>query len=545
MVFALEAHSLRFAFLNAAGENLLGMPREHVIGMSVREVFLGAMGERLEERCRASLKTKQVSTDEGLIQTRHNGARFLRTRLVGVTDHAGRLNCLLGVSDDATDQIEAAERVEYIAHHDELTRLANRTLFRRRLSETLVEYRHLKREAALLLVDLDGFKNINDTHGHATGDEVLRSLADRLLRCADRGGAVARIGGDEFALVHPLSPESRSVQAFATELIERIAKPYDVGGSRLTLTASIGVAITSQSCCQSDQIQKNADVALYKAKADGRNAFRIYDSGMDAELEAKRSLERAMRAALSKNQFQVVYQPIVETKSERKCGFEALLRWQHPEKGNIPPSEFIPVAEETGFIIPLGEWVFRNACQEAADWPPYIDLAVNISPVQCNTALVPTVASALAAARLSAERLELEVTESALLQDSSTTLSVLRQMRQLGVKISMDDFGTGYSSLSYLRSFPFDKIKIDRSFVADICDNPDSLAIVRAVAGLGRSFAVNTTAEGVETREQLDIVRELRCTQCQGYYFGKPMSAAEVRESLYRRRNLIRKEGFA
>lgn len=465
---ALDAHSLRFAFLNAAGENLLGLPRARVIGKSVHEVFSGAVGERLEVRCRASLETKDVSTDESFIQTPHNGARFLRTRIVGVTDHAGRLNCFLGVSEDATNQIEAAERMEYFAHHDELTKLANRTLFRRRLSETLVEYRHLKREAALLLIDLVGFKNINDTHGHAAGDAVLRCLADRLLRCADESDTVARIGGDEFALVHSLLPETRSVQAFATELIEKIAKPYDVGGSGLTLTASVGIALTSRSCFQPDQMLKNADVALSKAKADGRNIFRIYDSGMDVELEARRSLERAMRGALTKNQFQVVYQPIVETRSERTCGFEALLRWQHPEKGNIPPSEFIPVAEETGFIVPLGEWVLRNACREAADWPPYIDLAVNISAAQCNTALVSTVANALAASRLSAERLELEVTESVLLQNNSTTLSVLRQMRQLGVKISMDDFGTGYSSLSYLLSFPFDKIKIDRSFVSDM-----------------------------------------------------------------------------
>jgi len=545
MVFALDAQSLRFTLLNATGERLLGARRAEVIGRSIRDIFPGAQGDRLEACCHASLEARDVSTDEGLIQTPHGGERFLRTRIVSVPDRAGRPHYLLGVSEDATEQAKASERMEYLAHHDDLTRLANRTLFRQRLSRALGEYRHSQRGMALLFIDLDGFKSINDTLGHATGDAVLRLLADRLRKCADEGDTIARVGGDEFALIHSLVPEMKGIPALATELIESIAKSYDVGGSQLTLTASVGIAVTSPSCKELDRIQKDADVALYRAKADGRNVFRLYDSNMDGELEAKRSLERAMRSALTRNQFEVRYQPIVDTQSERSCGFEALVRWDHPERGIIPPSEFIGVAEETGFIIPLGEWILRRACQDAADWPPYISLAVNVSPAQCEPALVPTVTNALAVSRLPAARLELEVTESALLQDNSTTLSVLRQLRQLGVKISMDDFGTGYSSLSYLRSFPFDKIKIDQSFVRDVCVNPDSLAIVRAVAGLGRSFGVPTTAEGVETSEQLDIIKEIRCTQCQGYYFGRAMSADDVRRSLYARRSLIRKEGFA
>ncbi len=544
MVFALDAQSLRFRLLNAAGERLLGARRTEVIGRNLRDVFPGAQGGRLEVSCRASLEARGVSTDEGLIETPH-GPRFMRTRIVSVPDHAGRPHCLLAISEDATEQIRAIERLEYLAHHDDLTRLINRTLFHQRLSEALREYRRSQLGAALLFIDLDGFKSINDTLGHATGDAVLRLLADRLLRCADKGDTVARVGGDEFAIIHSLAPEAKGISALATALVESVAKPYDVGGSRLTLTASVGIAVTSPSCSGPDRIQKDADIALYRAKADGRNLFRIYDSNMDGELEAKRSLERAMRSALTRNQFEVRYQPIVDTRSERTCGFEALLRWEHPERGVIPPSEFIAVAEEMGFIISLGEWVLRRACQDAADWPPYISLAVNVSPAQCNPALVPTVTNALAASRLPPARLELEITESALLHNNKTTLSVLRQLRQLGVKISMDDFGTGYSSLSYLRSFPFDKIKIDQSFVRDICVNPDSLAIVRAVAGLGRNFGVPTTAEGVETSEQLEFIKEIRCTQCQGYYFGRAMSPDGVRKSLYTRRSLIRKEGFA
>jgi predicted signal transduction protein with EAL and GGDEF domain len=290
---------------------------------------------------------------------------------------------------------------------------------------------------------------------------------------------------------------------------------------------------------------KNADVALYRAKTEGRNTFRFYDPSMDNYLEAKRDLERAVRNALARGEFEVHYQPIVDVASERTRGFEALVRWRHSEKGLLPPSEFIGIAEEVGFIVPLGEWVLRRACEDASGWPPYMHLAVNISPAQCTSGLTQTVFNALASSRLAPERLELEITESALLQDNSTTVATLHQLRKLGVKIAMDDFGTGYSSLSYLRSFPFDKIKIDKSFVKDVLVHPESLVIVRAVAGLGISFGVPTTAEGVETREQFEQIRNAGCTQCQGYLFGRAIPNAEVMRALHERRKLIRKPGYA
>jgi predicted signal transduction protein with EAL and GGDEF domain len=331
----------------------------------------------------------------------------------------------------------------------------------------------------------------------------------------------------------------------AAELVRSIARPYDVGGSQLTLTASVGVSVAGEDCEEPDRMLKNADVALYRAKTDGRNAFRFYDPSMDNHLEAKRDLERAVRNALARGEFEVHYQPIVEVRSERTCGFEALTRWRHRERGLLPPSEFIGIAEEVGFIIPLGEWVLRKACDDAAEWPAYTRLAVNISPAQCNAALTQTVFNALAASRLQPERLELEITESALLQDNSATLSTLHQLRKLGVKIAMDDFGTGYSSLSYLRSFPFDKIKIDKSFVKDVLVHPESLSIVRAVAGLGLSFGVPTTAEGVETRAQFEQIRDAGCTQCQGYLFGRATPNAEIVRAFRERRQAIRKPGYA
>jgi predicted signal transduction protein with EAL and GGDEF domain len=306
----------------------------------------------------------------------------------------------------------------------------------------------------------------------------------------------------------------------------------------------VGVSVAGEGCQTPDQMLKNADVAFYRAKADGRNGFRFYDPGMDNYLEAKRDLERAVRNALARGEFEVHYQPIIDVRSERTCGYEALLRWRHAEKGLLPPAEFIGIAEEVGFIIPLGEWVLRKACDDASNWPPYTRLAVNISPAQCTSALTETVFNALAASRLQPERLEMEITESALLQDNCATLSTLHQLRKLGVKIAMDDFGTGYSSLSYLRSFPFDNIKIDKSFVKDVLVHPESPSIVRAVAGLGLSFGVPTTTEGVETREQFEQIKSAGCTQCQGYLFGRAMPNAEVMREMQERRKLIRKPGY-
>jgi len=546
VLFVKDATDLRFILLNRAGEDFLGVSRAAIIGKTDHDFFPKEEAYRFVARDRQVLESGRVEIiDEEPVHTPHNGLRFLRTKMIAIYDDNERPRYLLGISEDITDQKLKTERIRHMAHHDGLTDLANRALFRQHLDGAMAEFRRTRCGAALFFIDLDGFKSINDTLGHPTGDALLRMLADRLRRCTDKGDTVARLGGDEFAVLHPVLPASKTAAALAKELVETIARPYDVGGSRLTLTASIGISVADDECQEPDRMLKNADVALYRAKTDGRNAFRFYDSSMDDHLEVKRALERAIRNALARGEFEPHYQPIVDARSERTCGFEALLRWRHPERGLLPPSEFIAIAEEVGFIVQLGEWVLRKACDDAASWPPYISLAVNISPAQCNAALTQTVLNALAASRLPPERLELEITESALLQENSTTLAALHQLRSLGVRIAMDDFGTGYSSLSYLRSFPFDKIKIDKSFVKDVLVHPDSLAIVRAVAGLGVSFGVPTVAEGVETAEQLEQVRLAGCTQCQGYYFGKAMPNEEVQRLLHQRRKRVRKPGYA
>jgi len=545
VVFTKDAHTGRFILVNRAGEEFLGVPRSAIIGKTDHEVFAKEEADRFVARDQRALQSRQPQVvEEEPVHTPHNGIRCLRTRVIAVRDSLGHPHLLLGISEDITEQKLAGERMRYMAHHDGLTSLANRALFRQQLDAAMSEFRRTGRKVTLYFFDLDGFKKINDTLGHPIGDALLRMLADRVRQCAGDGDTVARLGGDEFAILHPASPLAKDETALARELVQRISKPYDIGGNRLTVTASIGVSSSGEACADSDRMLRNSDVALYRAKESGRNAFRFYDPSMDHHLEEKRAKELAVRNALARGEFEVHYQPFVSVINERICGLEALLRWRHPERGLLPPAEFIPVAEEAGFIGTLGEWVLRKACEDAAGWPVYIGLAVNISPSQCNAALTQTIMSALAMSRLSPGQLELEITESALLQDSSTTVSVLHQLRGLGVKISMDDFGTGYSSLSYLRSFPFDKIKIDKSFVKDVLTDSDSLAIVRAVAGLGASFGVPTTAEGVETVEQFEQVRAAGCTHVQGFYFGRPMPLGEVMQVLHKRRTNIRKPGY-
>ena len=545
VVFVKDSTTGRFILLNRAGEEFLGVPRAAIIGKTDHDFFPREEADRFVARDRRALQSRQPQVvEEEPVHTPHNGIRCLRTKIIAVRDSADRPLYLLGISEDITEQKLAGERIKYMAHHDGLTSLANRALFRQQLDAAMTEFRRTGRKVTLYFFDLDGFKKINDTLGHPIGDALLRMLADRLRHCAGDGDTVARLGGDEFGILHPASPNAKDETALARELVQRISKPYDVGGNRLTVTASIGISASGEACADSDRMLRNADVALYRAKGDGRNAFRFYDPSMDHHLEEKRARELSVRNALARGELEVHYQPFVSVTNERICGFEALIRWRHPERGLLPPSEFIPIAEEAGFIGALGEWVLRKACEDAATWPVYIGLAVNISPSQCAPALTQTVMSALAASRLSPGQLELEITESALLQDSSTTVSVLHQLRGLGVKISMDDFGTGYSSLSYLRSFPFDKIKIDKSFVKDVLTDGDSLAIVRAVAGLGASFGVPTTAEGVETIEQFEQVRDAGCTHVQGYYFGRPMPLDQVHQLLHKRRSNIRKPGY-
>jgi diguanylate cyclase (GGDEF)-like protein/PAS domain S-box-containing protein len=434
--------------------------------------------------------------------------------------------------EDITVWQEAQAQISHMARHDALTNLPNRTLFREQLEEAL---RHAKRNdhIAVLFLDLDHFKSINDSLGHPIGDDLLKDVANRLTNCVREGDTVCRLGGDEFAIVQVGGDPLASPTNLANRLIEAISAPYEIQGHQITIGVSIGIAVSPDDGSEPDQLLKNADLALYRAKEEGRGIFHFFEIGMDARAQARRLLEIDLRGALLRSEFVVYYQPIQDLKAERVVGFEALVRWNHPLRGLIAPLNFIPLAEETGLIVPLGDWVLRTACRDAAGWSQDVCVAVNLSPAQFKSrSLVPSVVSALAVSGLAACRLELEITESVLLQDSDVTLVTLHKLRALGVRISMDDFGTGYSSLSYLRSFPFDKIKIDRSFVSQLSSRDGSMAIVRAVAGLGKSLGISTTAEGVETDEQLALLRSEGCTEVQGYLFSPPRPAEDVESML-------------
>jgi diguanylate cyclase (GGDEF)-like protein len=430
--------------------------------------------------------------------------------------------------EDITQQKEAEARIEHMAHHDALTDLPNRTLFGAQLEAAL---RWLKRDEqlAVLFLDLDNFKNINDTLGHQIGDALLKTVSDRLRGCIRETDEVARLGGDEFVIVQTKVGSPNDVAQFARRVREAVMQPYELDDHHVIVDTSIGIAMAPADGTTSEELIKNADLALYGAKASGRGTFHFFEQAMDEKMMARHALELDLRRALVNGEFEIHYQPLVNLQQDRISACEALLRWNHPVKGLVGPDTFIPVAEESGLITRIGDWVIRKACEDAASWPDDITLAINISPVQFrNENLISVVTHALATSGLAPERLELEITEAILLEHTDATLDTLNKLRAFGIRIAMDDFGTGYSSLSYLQKFPFDKIKIDGSFVSALTDAPESTAVIRAVTGLASSFHMVTTAEGVETEEQLEIVRSLGCTEMQGHLFSKACDAKEL-----------------
>jgi len=437
----------------------------------------------------------------------------------------------LSTHEDITARRQAEAQIAHMAHYDALTDLPNRVLFREHLVKALESADRGK--LAVLCVDLDRFKAVNDTLGHPIGDALLRAVGDRLQTSARPTDLVARLGGDEFALVQTGTEQPSGATALATRLIDEIAKPFELDGHQVLIGASVGISIAPNDGSDPDKLLKNADLALYRAKSDGRDSCRFFEPDMDARMQARRTMEIDLRRSLALGEFEVYYQPLITLKTEKISGFEALLRWHHPERGLVPPMDFIAVAEEIGLIGKIGAWVLKQACHEASKWPNDIHIAVNLSPAQFrHRAVVLDVVAALGASGLSAHRLELEITETVLLQDTESTVKILDELRNLGVGISMDDFGTGYSSLAYLQKFPFDKIKIDRSFVRDLSEHSQSIAIIRAVTALGISLNMTTTAEGVETEEQLQTLKKEGCTEVQGYLFSKPVPAAEATQLL-------------
>ncbi len=445
----------------------------------------------------------------------------------------------IAICEDVTEQRQAEAQIYHMARHDTLTDLPNRVQFREAMEWHLARTDRGE-QVAVMCLDLDHFKAVNDTLGHPIGDKLLISVAERLGDCVRHGDLIARLGGDEFAIIQVGVRQPVAATSLAQRIIDQLSEPFIIEGHQVSIGVSIGVAVAPTNTGCANQLLKYADLALYRAKEDGRSVLRFFEPEMDVYMQARRSLEFDLRQALIKKEFELHYQPLVNISDNKISGFEALLRWNHPERGRVAPDDFIPLSEEIGLIGPIGDWVLMQACLDAVSWPEPFNVAVNLSPAQFkNRSLAAAVIAALNNAGLEPMRLELEITETIMLQNTEHTLAVLSEMRDLGVRISMDDFGTGYSSLSYLRRFPFDKIKIDQTFICDLDKGPDALAIVRAVTGLSKSLGIATTAEGVETAKQLETLKLEGCTEVQGYLFSRPRPASELRELLNCDRELL------
>ncbi|MFI5011729.1 MAG: EAL domain-containing protein [Hyphomicrobiales bacterium] len=525
-----DAREHRYVLVNRASEEFLGFPRREIIGKTARDLYPKEAADIIAGRDeQLVLEGRQLFLDAHVIDTPRNGPRLVTVQRVPLIGKNRKLQYLLTVIEDVTDRKRAEERIAYLAHHDVLTELPNRAAFNERLASTLEEAASSRKHFALLCVDLDRFKEVNDVFGHPVGDGLLREVSRRLSAAAE-GAFLARLGGDEFTLILPDCAEPATAVELADRLLAAISGDFDINGKKLRIGLCIGVAMYPADGIDATTLLGNADAALYRAKADGRGATRFFEADMDKRLRERRALQHDLESAIERNELSLHYQPQARV-GGGITGFEALLRWRHPVYGMVPPSTFIPAAEESGLIIPIGEWILREVCREASSWPRSLQVAVNLSPVHFQHGDLPAlVHTVLLETGLGANRLELEITEGVLIGDRSRALSILRQLKSLGVRVAMDDFGTGYSSLSYLQSFPFDRIKIDRAFVANVERNPQSAAIIRAVLGLSRGLYLPVIAEGVETEEQLAFLAREQCDQVQGYLIGRPLPISDYCE---------------
>jgi diguanylate cyclase (GGDEF)-like protein/PAS domain S-box-containing protein len=524
-----DAHDLKYVLVNRAGENMFGIASQDMVGKTAHEVFPQSTADEIAEQD-AVLIQSNAETDLGehAIQTSARGTRLVKARRLSIRDPRGEPQYLLSVIEDVTEQKDADRRITHLARHDALTDLPNRAAFNEHFAATLERAHASGEEFAVLCLDLDRFKEVNDAFGHAVGDALLRSACERMQRVSE-GAFLARMGGDEFILVvtgrQPLVSE-----ALAGRLRATLADDFGVDGHTLRLGVSIGVAVFPLDGKDTTTLVGNAEAALHQVKVEGRGGIRFFTSAMDGELRERRALQIDLRDALVRGEFQLHYQP--QARIDREVvGFEALLRWQHPERGLISPGNFIPIAEESGLVVEIGGWVLREGCREAASWPRPLRVAVNVSAIQFRHGNLPALVHAtLLETGLKPDRLELEITEGVLIDDLSLAQSVLRQLKALGVRIALDDFGTGYSSLSYLHAFPLDMIKIDQSFVSKLYRAPQPGAIIRAIIGLSHGLKLPVLAEGVENEDQLAFLAREGCDLIQGYLIGRPMPIAGYAE---------------
>jgi diguanylate cyclase (GGDEF)-like protein/PAS domain S-box-containing protein len=519
-----QAQDGRYLLANRSAETILNRRREEVAGLTAAEIFNEHEAKLIIARDESAIRNRRAITEEHPISTK-DGLRLFSTRRVTVLDDAGEPQYLIKTHEDVTDRRQTESRMAHMAYHDGLTDLPNRAAFLQALTQMIEACGDAEEEFAVLSIDLDGLSEINDVFGHAVGDKLLIEVAQRLQASA-RGGVVARLSGDEFGLIID-GKQPIAGMLLAEQLAESMTKEFLIDGKSVRTGVTTGISVFPHNGTDGASLLANAGAALSRAKAKSRGTISIYEPEMDQQIRDRRVLHQELSTAIRNGEISLYYQPQASSRqvvgNGEVIGFEALARWRHPVRGFVPPSDFIPLAEESGLIFEMGQWILREACREAASWPMPLQIAVNLSPAQfMHGDVVSLVHSILLETGLSPGRLELEITEGVLIEDFDRGLALLRRLKGLGVRISMDDFGSGYSSLSYLQAFPFDKIKIDRAFVMNLGRNPQSAAIVRAVIGLGHGLEMSIVAEGVETQEQLSFLAEAGCDSVQGYFIGKP-----------------------
>jgi diguanylate cyclase (GGDEF)-like protein/PAS domain S-box-containing protein len=529
-MWVVEKATLKFIDINSAAVELYGYTREQFLNMTSLEIRPPSEYQRALDDAKSNFRFD--SGEKDWVHIKADGTELLVSSYAKPVKYNGTDSAIVAVID-VTERRRQDARIQYLADHDTLTGLPNRSHFLELIKGSLPEEMQDDHYWSIILIDIDDFKSVNDTLGHYVGDNLIVAVADRLEERVGERGIVSRLGGDEFAVLLPVLVVPEDAHTIATELVNAFTEPLKVREYDLLVGVSAGVSIGLDNTIDSSNMLKNADLALYKAKTDGRGVCRVYEPQMSLQTLLRREMERDLRQALAGDQFAVHYQPLMDLEGGTEVGFEALLRWNHPQKGMISPAAFIPIAESSGMIVPIGNWVLEQSCELAATWRKNISVAVNISPAQFKSGkLVDVVSAALRKHGLAAHRLELEITESLLLEKSSETLDVLKRLKELGVVIALDDFGTGYSGLGYLNSFPIDKIKIDRSFIKDLGSKPRSKELVRAAINIGHSLGLVTLAEGIETKEQLEILRALGCQQGQGFLFSPAIPAGQINDAL-------------